>query len=464
LAWAITIHKSQGLTFDKAIIDAGAAFAPGQVYVALSRCRTLDGIVLVSKIGSNSLFTDQHIQQFSKQSKSGQLEGSLQFEKHLYQNNILQDLFTFDAAAKTIHKLSHFVDEHKNSFNTSAPVFVNSVKEKVDLYNRYGKQFAGEMASLNDNMVLPESNTTLQQRFVKAAHWYSDHLKELCQLINTSNALTDSKENAKNYDAMLKEVYSIVLKKQHLLQTMAEGFDYKLYQKTKKEFIVSGFTVSSNSKKNTGSFRHATHPDLNNELKELRDDIAEQKDEQTYKVLGNKTIDELATYLPQTKTELNQISGFGSAKIKQYGAAFLQIIVDYCRERNLESLIHTKEKKKKTEEETAKAKAEKPNTYEESYKLYVQGKTIAEIAKERNLTTGTVEGHLGKYIANGSIAITELMPFEKVTAIIKALDGFQKGESIVPIQQQLGSDYSFGEIRMVIAHLDFVNSKTQVVE
>ena len=57
LAWAITIHKSQGLTFEKAIIDAGASFAPGQVYVALSRCTTLDGIVLQSRIKSTKMFS-----------------------------------------------------------------------------------------------------------------------------------------------------------------------------------------------------------------------------------------------------------------------------------------------------------------------------------------------------------------------------------------------------------------------
>ena len=66
LAWAITIHKSQGLTFEKAIIDAGEAFAPGQVYVALSRCTNLDGMVLKSKIRPNSLFTDQRIVEFSR--------------------------------------------------------------------------------------------------------------------------------------------------------------------------------------------------------------------------------------------------------------------------------------------------------------------------------------------------------------------------------------------------------------
>lgn len=64
LAWAVTIHKSQGLTFDKVIIDAGKSFTAGQVYVALSRCRTLEGIVLKSKITPDVIFKDNRILQF----------------------------------------------------------------------------------------------------------------------------------------------------------------------------------------------------------------------------------------------------------------------------------------------------------------------------------------------------------------------------------------------------------------
>ncbi|MDR1951473.1 MAG: AAA family ATPase, partial [Bacteroidales bacterium] len=65
LAWAMTIHKSQGLTFDKVAIDARAAFAHGQVYVALSRCKTLEGLVLTSKIDANCLHNDQQIRQYT---------------------------------------------------------------------------------------------------------------------------------------------------------------------------------------------------------------------------------------------------------------------------------------------------------------------------------------------------------------------------------------------------------------
>ena len=64
LAWAITIHKSQGLTFDKAIIDAGQSFAPGQVYVALSRCTTLEGIALQRPVRTLDVRTDSQINHF----------------------------------------------------------------------------------------------------------------------------------------------------------------------------------------------------------------------------------------------------------------------------------------------------------------------------------------------------------------------------------------------------------------
>ena len=69
LAWAVTIHKSQGLTFERAIIDTGDAFAPGQAYVALSRCTSLEGIVLLSQIMQHSVQTDYHAVQLSKQEK-----------------------------------------------------------------------------------------------------------------------------------------------------------------------------------------------------------------------------------------------------------------------------------------------------------------------------------------------------------------------------------------------------------
>jgi ATP-dependent DNA helicase PIF1 len=85
LAWAVTIHKSQGLTFDRLIIDAGKSFASGQVYVALSRCRTLEGIVLKSKITPEVIFSDKRVYKFQVETHANdRMEEILQAEKYDY--------------------------------------------------------------------------------------------------------------------------------------------------------------------------------------------------------------------------------------------------------------------------------------------------------------------------------------------------------------------------------------------
>ena len=116
LAWAITIHKSQGLTFEKAIIDAGTSFAPGQVYVALSRCVSLDGVVLLSKINAYAIQNDARIYHFNiKQEPIHVLENILEYESKIYDFtkvskifqwqpicNIAQELYERTLAAKAL--------------------------------------------------------------------------------------------------------------------------------------------------------------------------------------------------------------------------------------------------------------------------------------------------------------------------------------------------------------------------
>ena len=97
LAWAITIHKSQGLTFERAIIDAGLSFASGQVYVALSRCKTLNGLVLASRIDEKAIINDQRVKEYisRQEAEARRSIGLLEFYKQDYYKQLLMELFTF---------------------------------------------------------------------------------------------------------------------------------------------------------------------------------------------------------------------------------------------------------------------------------------------------------------------------------------------------------------------------------
>ena len=95
LAWSITIHKSQGLTFEKAIIDAEGAFAHGQTYVALSRCKSLEGLVLKSKIDSNQIISDTNVISFNKEAEENQPDEIFLSNLKQFQLDLISEIFDF---------------------------------------------------------------------------------------------------------------------------------------------------------------------------------------------------------------------------------------------------------------------------------------------------------------------------------------------------------------------------------
>jgi tRNA uridine 5-carbamoylmethylation protein Kti12 len=116
LAWAITIHKSQGLTFDKAIIDARAAFAHGQVYVALSRCRTLEGLVLSTQVSQRGIISDPTVSGFVQEAERNQPDQNLLIKaRQEYQQMLLFELFDFTMIHRNLHYCLKLYKEHQGS-------------------------------------------------------------------------------------------------------------------------------------------------------------------------------------------------------------------------------------------------------------------------------------------------------------------------------------------------------------
>jgi ATP-dependent DNA helicase RecQ len=149
----------------------------------------------------------------------------------------------------------------------------------------------------------------------------------------------------------------------------------------------------------------------------------------------------------------------GEAKIRQYGQSFLDIILDYCHEHGLSSHIHEKITKRERKQKAGTAK-KKGDSHAESFRLFKEGKTVADIAKLRNLAISTIEGHLCKFISSGEIKIEEIISKDKAAMILEALKDYND-KGIASLKAKLPPEVSFGEIRMVVAHAGIGVNKKQ---
>ncbi len=457
LAWSITIHKSQGLTFERSVIDAGQAFAPGQVYVALSRCTSLEGMILLSRITSNSLYTDRRIVNFSKNKEAAQLPASLLAEKHRYQTTLLSSLFDFLPSVKLFTVVLRDVEEHVDAFNPESINWLHQTEEKINTLFDVGKKFQTQLQQFFQQEFLPEQNLLLQERIKKAVVYFEEQINNLLNFLLSSPIVTDSKQYAMAYNEDAKELFSNLAQQKHLISFCKDGFNVAVYHESKNNFVLPSFTVNAYA----GAVYKkidSPHPILHKELRLLRDKICADADIPIYIVAGTKTLDEMAQFLPQTLDELEKISGFGKTKIKKFGREFLEVILRYSKVYHLSSNIYEKIPKKERKEKSTTNKTLKPDTKSISFQLYKEGRSVEAISAERNLAVSTIESHLAHFVSLGEIKIEELVSREKIILIESALKNYD-GSGITSVKNNLDSSIGFGEIRLVLAWKEFQNKK-----
>ena len=188
------------------------------------------------------------------------------------------------------------------------------------------------------------------------------------------------------------------------------------------------------------------------EIKNIRRDIALHENLPAYIILSDATLQEIATYLPQSLDELRLISGFGDVKLARYGREFLLPVKAYCEKNGLTSKIKHKSPKRerKAKTEGVAKPARSSDTAFDSYTQFRSGKTVAEIATIRSLAIATIEGHLSYYIYTGAMELHELVAESKVPAVKDAVESYG-GDRLAPLKEVLGEDYSYGEIKAVLA-------------
>jgi hypothetical protein len=210
LAWAVTVHKSQGLTFDKAIIDVGQAFAPGQVYVALSRLRSLDGLTLRTRIQSHVISSDHDVVQFTASTEhQPPLRDLLADHQKIYIRKLLESTFnfeeiiqSFDAFAKDSDSSLKFEDPEMGS--AIAQIHKDIVSEGSNSY-KFQRQLLG--------LLHHHDELNLMDRLEKGSEYYSTLLKESLKKLMIHAAEVEQFSKTKNYLEGISELEIIVLKK-----------------------------------------------------------------------------------------------------------------------------------------------------------------------------------------------------------------------------------------------------------
>jgi hypothetical protein len=356
LAWAVTIHKSQGLTFERAIIDAGQSFAPGQVYVALSRLTSLSGLVLASPITPAAIHTEDRIAAFTQ--RKDELEELLpeleQSQREYLQQQLLKS-FNWDKMLEVFREhhstySSMKLPHQKDAVEWSATMILELVKMK-----EVSDKFLNELRRLLAEGT-GDNYKGLHKRLAAAYNYYQNEIhQKLLTPWQKHFDETKPKAKTKKYLRSLQPLYTLIIRKKQQLEQaviMAEG-------------LASG-----------------------------------------------KNLFHLLQQYQNTDKAVPSIPSIGD-----------------------------------------KAGGVKEDSKSISLQLLKQGKTLEQIAAERGLVRGTIEGHLLQFIPTGEVKMEQIVAPEKVPVIMQAIErSEQKG--ISNIRAVTGDACTYNEIKAVLLHLE----------
>ena len=335
VAWAITIHKSQGLTFDNVVIDAGAAFAFGQVYVALSRCRSLEGITMETPVRSSIIYSDEHVAAFNAAAPDADVvTGALDLEERGYAFGKYSEVFEFDSMCSSFRYLLRlWSGVLKDTYGSEHERLQNAYKALCDA-SKVADTFRQQIAAIqrkNAGMDDPY----LKERLTRASGYFMPIINDIREACMASSGLEiDNKETKNKLKEVMDELMTgldIVLRS---LEAFRDGcFDIERLCRIRTECHLMERKQVSRRRlrelKRSEDGQGVVNEDLRDRLQQWRSDRFKKDNVPAYTIMHQSTLLQIAALIPITKDELLAIKGFGETSYKKYGPEIIAICMEF---------------------------------------------------------------------------------------------------------------------------------------
>ncbi len=333
LAWAVTIHKSQGLTFNKVIVDAGQAFAHGQVYVALSRCTSLEGLVLKTRITSNALVNDYSVDQFVETLPEKEpTQEKVDALRHEYELETMLELVGFEGIYKDFGKLMKVLYANDTLFEGKMIQDLSQRRTRIfEALCQVGNRFGSQIQRLHAEVSSCEQNEVLQERLIKGVAYFDEQLKTITDGLFELPFKTDNTAVNSQLSDALKPLQEDIQLKICCLEACKNGFTVKAYQKTKSVKVIE---AEKNAKKKVEIKDDLMEKSqLYAALSAWRLQKAQDADVPAYTIAHNKTLKTIAQFKPATLLALKEVPGMGAKSVKRFGDEILDIVLRFMDEK-----------------------------------------------------------------------------------------------------------------------------------
>lgn len=357
-AWAITIHKSQGLTFDHAIIKADQAFSPGQVYVALSRCRSLEGLVLSTPIPSSVIMVDPQVLQYNQWVENNQpTTAQLSIDRRACVEDILCRIFDFVPLLTRLNYVSRLCEEYLHklypNYVAQFKLLCAEMEGLTDAQKRQSPVCVGRnfQKVIHEQILLTEDfeqNTVLKDRVTKGFTWFLNRTSDLLQdVIDDGLPVIDNKTESEKLErefTLLKNDYDLKIE---IFTHCIGGFSLNAYWDAKAVASMNADDPESDSKSKKAStkktkeskkpaikisdeaIRDVDNPELFEALKDWRKRKAAELKISEFSVIHLSTLLAIVKYRPMNNDELLSINGIGKKMVEVYGKDILEIIKQF---------------------------------------------------------------------------------------------------------------------------------------